>query len=565
MGEFSRGFGLPGALILFASASALAALGFSEWRRREDVREHAAALSELKAEVATAREEAHAALSAVIDQKTLSEASASVYLIVVNGAPRGTAFVVDRDKGVLATAGHTAESLPLDDPKAEVHILNRASRAPIKVKAKHLHAGFSAFRTLVESYQPTRRNSSIFSPQAAPVRDLAFDAGLITVDAGDPETGDNRLGPNLPIASEEKLLALSGGAAIAIIGYPYDTLDDGFAADAAISRIDRGVIAAVMPPLDAATDDPDPRIANLIIHRLSTAGGSSGSPVINAEGEVVGVHTHGIESISSNADGAAQRADVIYDLLEPERETQRVNELFLPAWSRTLTHWARAKDALPWSFYMEYARPGVEPEPTVGEALAGEPSFERTIEDLKFGDPVDAYRVEAVDATAAGKPSFLIEERGQYAQTWIEVDRAREAVLFAYDYSLRSRTGACKLASYWRKKGDTRLAAQKPRASFELRLDAEANVTEEYQVVFRRDADCDPTSADFFAGSISWPAEEGKLIAAAHAREEDAARTPAEQLVFAAHASIERLISCSLDSSDEWACDKPRYIDLQTN
>ncbi|NWG70095.1 MAG: trypsin-like peptidase domain-containing protein [Parvularculaceae bacterium] len=559
MSKFSRGFGVSGALALAGVAAVAGALAFSEWLRREDLRKTRDEVAALKAEVAVARDEARAALSAVIDQETLAAASASVYLIVVNGAPRGTAFVVDRDKGLLATAGHTAESLPLDDPKAEVLILNRNLRSPIKVASKRVHAGFSAFRILVESYQPTRKNSSIYSPQAAPVRDLAFDAGLITVDPIDSKSGANRLGPNLPLAPEEDLLRLAAGGAIAIIGYPYDTLDDGFAADAAISRIDRGVIAAVMPPLDAAGEDPDPRVANLIIHRLSTAGGSSGSPVINARGEVVGVHTHGIESISSNADGAAQRADVLYDLLAPERETRRVNELFLPAWSKTLTHWARTKDALPWSFYMEYARPGVDPAPKVGDIAGTEPPFAKIIEDLKFRDPVDSYRVAAPDAAAAGG-AFRIDERGQYAETWISVDRSLEAVLFAYDYSLRSRSGSCRLATYWRRKGESRLATQKPRASFELRLEAEALRTDEYHLIFRRDADCDPGSPDFFAGSISWPAA-AEIVAASYA-EAPAAPAAAEGIYHAAQQALGR-VACALSVAPKEDCDGERYIELE--
>jgi hypothetical protein len=547
-------------LTIVALATLGLALAFSEVSRRLDQRATRGELEALKADVDAASAEAAAALAAVIAPETLSAATASVYLIVVNGNTRGTAFVVDRDKGVLATAGHTADSLPLDDPKADVHILNRDARTPIKVTGKRVHKGFGAFRALVESYQPIRKNTSIYAPQAAPVRDLAFDAGLITVDPLDA-SGQNRLGPNLQLASEEKLLALSAGSAIAIIGYPYDTLDDGFAADAAISRIERGVVAAVMPPLDAASEEPDPRIANLIIHRLSTAGGSSGSPVIDADGEVVGVHTHGIESTSSNADGAAQRADILHDLMIEGRDASRLDQVFLPAWSRILRHWARAVDVLPWSFYKEYAEPGEDPAPVVGsiDFAAPRPFFE-TMQQLSYGEAKPEHRVAAPDAaTTSSAPAFLIKEPGEFAEAWFAVDRSREAVLFAYDYSLRARSGSCRIAAYWRKKGETRLAAQRQRASFELYLPADGPRTDEIHVVFRRDAGCDPLSKAFFAGQVEW-AGAAEIVSA---RYEDENRGPFARLAHSVETSLKEFVGCALKGDDE-ACEEPRYIELET-
>ena len=560
------GVAISRVLTVLALVALGGAVAFSEISRRRDHRETKAGLAALEADVDAARNEAHAALEAVIAPDTLAAANASVYLIVVNGRPRGTAFVIDRDKGILATAGHTADSLPVDDPKAEIHILNRFARAPIAVKDRHVHKGFGAFRALVESYQPIRKHTSIYAPQAAPVRDLAFDAGLITVDPIDPETGENRLGPDLPIASEEKLVKLSAGAAIAIIGYPYDTLDDGFSADAAISRIDRGVVSAVMPPLDAAAEAPDPVVANLIIHRLATAGGSSGSPVIDADGEVVGVHTHGIESVSSNADGAAQRADILHDLITPGREARRLDEIFLPAWAKTLMHWARASDVLPWSFYMEYAKPDLDPAPLVSSINFAAPTpFNKTMQQLSFGAAVDAWRVRAPDAPgSAASPSFLVRERGQYAETWFEVDRSRDVVLFAYDYSLRARSGACRLESYWRRKGETRLEVQRARASFELRLAAEGPRTDEFHVVFRRSADCDPTSASFFAGQIDWAPPEGVAQATLVRDGEDIPRSPLGRFAHSVETSLKDFLDCALAGADnEESCRKPEFIELE--
>ena len=483
---------------------------YSEIRRLRD------RTNVLQEDVQEAQRKADAALSAVIAPQTLTSAQASVYLIVVNGFARGTAFVIDRDAGILATAAHTAASLPLDDPNASVYLLNRGTPHPIAVKTKRLHAGFGAFRALVEDYQPIRSNSSIYAPQAAPLRDLAFDAGLIFVDALDSETGENRLGPELKIASEEKLLALTAGAPIAVIGYPYDTLDDGFAPDAGIPRVERGVIAAMTPPLDSALETPDPVTANLIIHRLSTAGGNSGSPILDAEGEVIGIHTHGIESTSSNADGAAQRAEVLFDLQSTEREESRLQNIFYPAWRRMLTHWSPAEAVMPWSFYMEYARPGETPAPLVRDFdTSNETPYARDIERINFEPEAQSRLVEAADLNGASvsgddgieknNKGFTIREKGEYAEIWRSVNRRQDNVLFAFDYSLRSKRGFCPLTTYYRKKGETRLRVLRNRASFELHLEPAGNVIEDYQIIIRRDSRCDPVSAEFFLGVIGWP------------------------------------------------------------
>lgn len=502
-----RGAAGARALALLAMLAGVAAIAILV-RQAGDIGRLRSEAESLRVSVETAQARADAALAAVVAPETLAAAPRSVYLVVVDGQAKGTAFVLDRDRGILVTAAHVADPLLAEDGTGKAAILNRFAKAPIPIESRRLHAGYGAFRTLVEDYQPIRANSSIYAPLAAPLRDLAFDAALITVDPIDPETGENRLGPNLQIAGEQTLLNLAPGAPIAVIGYPYDTLDDGFAPDAAIARVERGVIAAMTPPLDNAAEAYDPVVANLIIHRLSTAGGNSGSPIVNAAGEVIGIHTHGVVSSSSNGDGAAQRAEVIADLMAPEREARRLDEIFRPAWRRMLSHWARAEDALPWSFYMEHGEPGLAPAPLVSEILAGPLRFDRGVERLEFEPAADSRRVEAADLPAEnGEPrSFTIKARGQYAEFWRTIDRRRDHVLFAFDYSLRSRTGFCPLAAYWRKAGDAQLKTMPMRASFEFYLPADdAAGIEDYQIVLRRAENCDPISAEFFAGSASWP------------------------------------------------------------
>lgn len=553
-------------LLMLAAVAALAiALALSEWTRLQEIRkldEQAASMAE---GVAAAQANAQAALAAVISPAAVAEAGASVYLIVVNGATRGTAFVIDRENGVLATAAHTADSLPLDEEGASVHILNRRLRTPLAVTGRRLHAGYGEFAKVVEGYQPIRKNSSIYAPLAAPVRDLAFDAAYIYVDPVDPETGENRLGPDLDIADEEKLLALDAGAPIAVIGYPYDTLDDGFAIDAAVSRAERGAVAAMIAPLDAAAYDSDRVVSNLIIHRLSTAGGSSGSPVIDVDGEVVGVHTHGVESISSNADGAAQRADVLYDLASPAREAARLETVFIPSWRRTLSHWAKAEDVLPWSFYMEYADPGRKPAPTVGDIdFEAAAPFEKEIRVMSFGEAVEEYTVDAADAslhTDGERSSFRINEPGEYAETWFTADRSRETVLFAFDYSLRAKGGHCKLTAYFRKKGENRLQVARNRASFEFHLPKLHNDLEDVHVILRRPAGCDPISRTFFFGAVAWPGDNVTT-----ASSDVSVGGPAGGIGAAVHSAqsrFERFVGCRFgEGRKKQFCEKPEFIEI---
>jgi len=533
------------------------------------LREEVGALEEV---ASRARSEAQAALSAVIAPETIARSEASVYLIVVDGRARATAFVIDRENGILATAAHSAKVLALDDEDAPVYLLNRATQKRIPITGKRLHSGYGAFRALVEEYQPIRNNSSIYRPEVAALRDLAFDAALLTVDPIDPETGANMLGPDLPIASEETLLALSAGAPIAVIGYPYDTLDDGFSPDAAIPRIERGVIAAMTPPLDTAQRERDPVVANLIIHRLSTAGGSSGSPVLNSDGEVVGIHTHGIESRSSNADGAAQRADVLHDLLIEGRDDARLADVFFPAWRETLSFWSRAMDALPWSFFMEHARPGQSPAPLVAEIdYDAEKPFESDIQTLNFEAVAETWSVAADisrDDTApvSGEDGFVIREPGEFAELRFTVDRARPTVLFAFDYSLRSRRGFCPLTSYWRTESQTRLQVARDRASFELFLPAAEDTVEAYQVVLRRDPKCDPISNEFFAGEIIWGADKEEIVAA-HSDVKGIA-FPATGAGAAQKASFrvsaERFLRCDIfrEKAADF-CAEPEFIELE--
>ncbi len=149
-GERQRGGATVRTLIFTAIGVAVAffAAGqFSQWRNTKALEQRTNALEE---SVAATRAEVQAVLSAVIAPERLAIAQRSVYLIVVNGAPFGTAFVVDREKGILATAAHVADALPLEDENAKITLLNRTAGNPLTIQSVRLHKGFGVFREIVE-------------------------------------------------------------------------------------------------------------------------------------------------------------------------------------------------------------------------------------------------------------------------------------------------------------------------------------------------------------------------------------------------------------------------------
>lgn len=492
-----------------ALITAIGALGLGEIRRTTDERRDAQEKDALRAEIADVKGQVSAALSAVITPEIIEATNRSVYLITDNGDPVAAAFVIDREKGILATAAHTAEALRLGQPEATIEIINQFSIDPIAVKSRKLHAGYGAFVSVVEAYQPIRKSSTLKKPRIVSIEDLPFDVALITVDPIDPATGQNRLGPDLVLASDETLLALKPGDPIAVIGFPDDrVLRDLTGADAA-SRAERGVVAAMIAPLDTAATARDPVINNLIIHRMATAGGNSGGPIINGAGEVVGVHSHGVKSTSSNADGVAQRADMIRDLLEDGHDKTRLFSIFVPAWRERLSEWARAEDVLPWSFYAQHSRArdrakGLD-QKSVEEIVGNqERPFEVTVRRVRLTNEAVTYEVLAPDAKK--DTGFVVPDAGRFFEARFEIDPQKDAVIFAFDYDLNNRQGYCALDAYWREEGDDQMMIQRATGASQVVLRSKPEVANQRIVhaVFRRAPTCGYKSDGIMVGQLSW-------------------------------------------------------------
>lgn len=537
----SERFFFGAALALLAGALALSEA--ARFRDRD-------AQEALRADLQTARADADAALSAVIPAATLSEADKSVYMIATDRAFIGTAFVIDRDRGVLATAAHVADALPLDDEDHAIRAINQFTGEPLRVRIAKKHAGYGAFTRIAERYQPIDPQSPVANPRAIALADYANDAALLIVDPIDLDTGKNILGPNLPIASEEDLYDLKAGDAIAVIGFPSDMLTAGIADKSAASRIERGVIAAMVSPIDLADQSADVAGRNLIVHRMATAPGTSGGPIINAKGEVVGINTHGLSSPFSNGDKMGQRAEVLYDLLAALREQIQIDSVYAPDWRRRLSRWTKAREVIPYTHY--YAqRLGRDPaaaELRVGGLDLDAPTpFRSQIVDLKFDSARESYTLYAADLaapaitqpaqTAGGgganrisaqsTPLFRLAQAGEFRETVFDLPADETHVIYAFDYAVNTVYGYCPVAIHHREIGKSELILGRPAGSPGVRIEATgpAGARKRVQAVFHR-PNC-LTSSDFFAGVISWKPEAAPAPAAAKTAAVDALLTRA--------------------------------------
>lgn len=484
----------------------------------------------LETQVETATLNADAALRAIITPETLSTAEPSVYMVVNNNRHYGSAFVLDRERGVLVTAAHVAADLDFQNADAHYSIINRHSKRPLRLRAKEIHAGFKIFRRIIEDYQPIDPDSRVYSPRQMRVIDIANDAALLFVDPIDPETGENLLGPDLPLASEDTLKALAPGDPIAVIGYPIDTITSNIQEDSAAARVERGVVSAMLSPIDLVENSGDARTQNLIVHRMAAAPGNSGGPILNRDGEIIGISSHGHDSVHSNGDSLAQRADVIYDLITPFREQDELERVYAPDWRRRLATWPQAKEILPYAFYRRYAEIDGERAPrdmTVGELeIVDRPPFEartyspdfptRQDQFVLYADDLEAPEGEEEDednerqTPAAEKPVFVIEETGEYASYTLRLDKERHHAVFAFDYSMAwTSAGHCPLNLYFRREGNSVLRSTRslrmPSVLIEATSDEE--YSDSYNIIVRR-AQCDAQSQEYLFGIVSWTPEE---------------------------------------------------------
>ena len=501
--------------IVAALSAALATSEFARFADREILNER----------LTETQETAQAALEAVIEPSVMRDADQSVYMVRADGKHIGTAFVIDRERGILATAAHVAVVYNFHNSEQSQTILNRFSGKPLRVRSARIHSGFFDFRRRIENHQPIDPDSTINDLKPQRIYDLPHDGALLYVDPIDPETGENILGASLPIASDATLNALKTGDPIATIGFPIDTITDNLEEESAASRSERGVISNLLSPIDLIENHEDKETQLLIVHRMSIAPGSSGGPLFNRNGEVIGINSHSNASRYSVGDGVAQRADVLHELNDPHREQDLLERVFRPSWQERVAKWPSARDALPAALYAQ-AQGKVGKSVKVSELEASSPPpYTTQLFDRQYYGFRSAFVHNATDLASNSSqnndlaaqtgPVFRINKSGFYYNVRRNLPADKTHAIFAFDYTLDwNQAGACRVELYHRRHGDDTLKTTGMKTVASAIIPARSDATTKPEVdIIVRSGNCDASSNRFLWGIVSWTPGEQPSIA----------------------------------------------------
>ncbi|MDG2422854.1 MAG: trypsin-like peptidase domain-containing protein [Phycisphaerales bacterium] len=213
----------------------------------------------------------------------LDKAKQSTYLVVLQDKdgieqPFGTAWVMA--PGQLATNAHVAERFNVLKEGESVILRGSDGKSEFVARDVFIHPGYDSFAGLWQDYVPIQINAA---KESDPVRSagMAADVGIIYVD----ENAD--IGAPLLIADSSRQVELQAGDPVGYVGFPIENMAlGGVNITSPVPQTQVGRITSITDYFNAPAEPGD---GLLIQHSLPATGGASGSPLINARGEVVGL------------------------------------------------------------------------------------------------------------------------------------------------------------------------------------------------------------------------------------------------------------------------------------
>lgn len=239
--------------------------------------------------------------------KIAAEKSGAVGLVVgimPDRDPMGMATAWAVESHVFATNSHVVESVDavMNAGGAAFIVINREGETRIRISGTRMHP---------------RYGEPLVGFEGKEVAVPGYDVGLLLTESPAPAV--------LEIADRSELEGVDSGYTVAYLGFPMEGMAGGGAhVRSPVATMQAGIVTSATDYW-LAEASYDKRL--LIQHNLGAAGGASGSPVFNPNGEVVGILSAGnVAGLLENGNGElsrvpsgvlvnfAQRVDLLRDI-----------------------------------------------------------------------------------------------------------------------------------------------------------------------------------------------------------------------------------------------------------
>ncbi|MEM7202631.1 MAG: protein kinase [Planctomycetota bacterium] len=332
--------------------------------------------------------------------------------------PVGTAWLARRD--LLGTNAHVAalHSTHSQRPGRMVAVRvdpKTGERVKIRIVEATLHPAYRALNRLHDEYRPLGVGNRLATPPH-----VSCDVGTLRIH---PDDADLDLGKPFELASEDELRALERGQTVRVLGYPMEAAQPLTNAYRPAPTLAPGSLTSIT---DYYKKDTSVESKLLLQHSAPAVGGASGSPILNAEDRVVGLHFAGALAASSpqgerlwqHGYSYGQRVDLFRDLVDGRGNEQA--DGLVKRWKKELQ--ARRKDAV--RRIREAAGSHLDIEPESLRFVKWRAGRARRGSRLAPGAPFRPWAVDASD--------------GRHATTELKAGRYVVAVVLE-----KSRTGSC--------------------------------------------------------------------------------------------------------------------------